>query len=91
MANSVDDIASKLAKLYEPETADPEPEPEPESEPPGKGNVVPTAGHSPGELTPEQMQALAAQAGGPETTDQKTQRLNAMLQDQHIAHRWYGK
>lgn len=77
MANDVNDIAAKLAKLYE--TAEPQPEqPDPDAEPPGKGNVIPSAGQQPDHVpTEKELIGLAEQAGD---TEQSTRLKNEQLQ-----------
>ncbi|PVA58076.1 hypothetical protein DDJ72_04065 [Mycobacteroides abscessus] len=79
MANDVNDIAAKWNAVFgqsEPQATAPEVEPDAE---PGKGNVIPSAGNQPN-LTDEQLAALAAQAHGPETFDQKNRRLAGMFE-----------
>ncbi|QZH63816.1 hypothetical protein [Mycolicibacterium farcinogenes] len=77
MANDVNDIAAKLAKLYEIEPAQ-ETEVEQEPEPPGKGNVIPSAGHQPDHVpTDKELIGLAEQAGD---TEQSTRLKHKQLQ-----------
>lgn len=79
MANDVDAVAAKLAKLYEPAEPVQEPTAEPVEETVGKSSVIPSVGQSPGQLTADQQIALA---GGSET-DAKHRLLAELLQRNH--------
>lgn len=77
MANDPAAIAVKLAKLYETEPVQ-EPTTEPLEEPPGKGNVIPSAGQQPDHVpTEKELIGLAEQAGD---TEQSTRLKNEQLQ-----------
>ncbi|MGV9803126.1 hypothetical protein ACWDTP_34235 [Mycobacterium sp. NPDC003449] len=83
MANNVDDIARKWADKFPPA---PPAEPvvaEPVEEPAVSDHHIPNAGNQP-DVSDEVLAALAAQGQGPETFDQKNQRLAKMLQPQTL-------
>lgn len=77
MANDVNDIAAKWNAAFR-QPAEPQPEPEPVAEPPGKGNIIPSAGTQPDHVpTEKELIGLAEQAGD---TEQSTRLKNEQLQ-----------
>lgn len=79
-------IAAKLAKLYQPE--EPQEPPEPDAEPPGKGNVIPSAGQQPDHVpTDRELIGLAEQAGDTEqSTRLKHEQLQKLIEQTHWLH-----
>ncbi|WP_131722531.1 hypothetical protein [Mycolicibacterium conceptionense] len=75
MANDVNDIVAKWNAVFgQPE----EPTTEPDAEPPGKGNVIPSAGQQPNHIpTEKELIGLAEQVGD---TEQSTRLKNEQLQ-----------
>lgn len=77
MANDVNDIAAKLAKLYETEPVAQEPT-ESDAEPVGKSSIIPSAGTQPDHVpTEKELIGLAEQAGN---TEQSTRLKHEQLQ-----------
>ncbi|MES5378541.1 hypothetical protein ABVN64_03030 [Mycolicibacterium conceptionense] len=86
MANDVNDIAAKWNAAFgqpaEPETT------EPDAEPPGKGNVIPSAGQQPDHVpTDKELIGLAEQAGDTEqSTRLKHEQLQKLIEQTHWLH-----
>ncbi|MDV3127601.1 hypothetical protein M1247_21930 [Mycobacterium sp. 21AC1] len=83
---AVDRIAAEWNRVFNPPLADAVEEPEAESaelEPVGKSSVIPSAGHTPGELTADQQKNLTKRKTN-------TEMLADMLANQNTAYQWYG-
>lgn len=76
MANDVNDIVAKWNAVFGP--AEPVEQDIPAEEPPGKGNVIPSAGQQPDHVpTEKELIGLAEQAGD---TEQSTRLKHEQLQ-----------
>ncbi|MDV3129090.1 hypothetical protein M1247_29585 [Mycobacterium sp. 21AC1] len=80
---AVDRIARIWAAAFPPPEVE-EPSEEAEPEPLGKGNVVPSAGNSPGELTADQKKSLLR------SNKSNNELLAELLDNQNTSYLWYG-
>lgn len=79
----VERIAEKWAEFFPVNPVEQSP-PVKEPEPAGKGNVIPSAGNSPGELSDDQKKALS------NSGKTNNELLAEMLAAQNVAFQWYG-